>query len=653
MTNNTLKSSVKVTTPSIKKKFRNFKPIESLYELIWNGFDAGATRIELDIKRNEIEGIDEILIFDNGSGIDFYSDNCGFSKYDDSEKKNSIQTHGKDGVGRFSFHKICNKAEWHTKIDNKAYKTTIDSTKLEDFQTVELENSEVTSLQNVKCGTVVRLLNFDGKENIPLEEDISRFLSVEFGWYLAIKESVEIIFNGIRIEIPQSETLSYTFKVGEVCFDTLFYRWYKKPSSEKSYDYYVTSINSLKSKALSGFNKKPDFHLTTVVKSDIFDNNDLDLITMNSELVDWGQLKHEILLKQEDIYERFLRSKAEEIVERYEEKGFFLESTGIDREYSLWRTNNIKKVVEELYINDPSLFNNLKDKPAKILIRLLDKIVTSSDNDSLMNILEGVLDLETGGLDRLSKIINDSSLENVISTVEEITKRLSVVKMIKDIMESKYHNILETPDLQKVIEKNSWLFGEQYSLIGAEENNFSKIAKNLRDQVENINEVTVCELEDGVNIEGAQRQVDLFLASKNLSYDESNNKVFKCVIIEIKKPSVSLNKKHLRQIEDYAEIISKHPSFSGSQHMRFELILIGRKISQTDTSIKSKLESSKIHQEKGLINKDDKIKTYVRDWFSILDEHELSHNYLLEKLKPKLPDYTDVKPNELIEKLQN
>ncbi len=652
MATKTLKSSVKVTTPSIKKKFKNSKPIESLYELIWNGFDAGATKVEITIERNELEGIEEVLIFDDGSGIDFYSESCGFNKYDDSEKKNSIHTHGKDGVGRFSFHKISHKAEWHTKNNKRIYKTTIDSTILEDFDIIELEENEMELLQNLNSGTVVRLIGFDGQENLPSEDDIFRFLSIEFGWYLAIKENVEITFNGTNIEIPQADTLSYTFKIDGLSFYTQFYRWYKKPSSEKSYDYYITSKNNVKSRELSGFNKKPNFYLSTIIKSDIFDDNDLDLITMNSGLLNWSQLNSEIVDKQENMYLEFLQSKADEVIESYEEKGFFLKPKGVDREYDSWRNNNIRIVVKELYINDPSLFNNLKEKPAKILIRLLDKIMTSNENDSLVDVLEGVLDLETDSLDRLSKIIKDSSLENIISTVEEITKRLSTVKMIRDLMEHKYHEVLETPDLQMIIEKNSWLFGEQYSLIGAEEDDFNRLSKNLRSQVKGIDDIEVSEIDEGIEISGAKRQVDFFLASKNMSYDESNNKIYKCLIVEIKRPSISLNKKHLRQVEDYAEIISKHPSFS-SEKMRFELILVGRKISKEDTSIKSKLKSAEIHQEKGLINKDEKIKTYIRDWFSILDEHELSHNYLLDKLKPKLPDYTDVKPNKLIEKLQN
>ena len=647
-----LKNSVKVTTPSIKKKFRNFKSIDAIYELIWNGFDAGATRVELSIRRNELGGIEEILIFDNGSGIDFSSETCGFKKYDDSEKKNSIQTHGKDGVGRFSFHKLASKAEWHTKTCGNIYKTTIDSTKLEEFTTDRIEYNEIESLCGVDSGTVVRLINFNGKENLPLENDIIRFLSIEFGWYLAIKENIEIIFNDVKIKSPEADFLKHNFEIDGLDFDVHFYRWHNKPFSEKSYDYYIDSKNDVKSKELSGFNLRPNFFLSTVIKSDVFDNNSLDLMPMNSNLFDWAQLKSEVLVKQEEMYIRFLQEKANKVIENYEEKGFFLESKGIDKEYNIWRNENIKTIVKELYISDPSLFNNLKDKPAKILIRLLDKVMVSSENESLMNVLEGVLDLEQSGLDRLSKVITDSNLENIISTIEEITKRLSVLKMFREVMEYKYHKVLETPDLQKVVEKNSWIFGEQYSLIGSEEDDFYKLAKELRNKVKYIDEVEIDELEEGVCIEGARRQVDLFLASKRMSYDESNNKIFKCLIIEIKRPSISLNKKHLRQLEDYAEIISKHPSFGNSDKMRFELVLIGRNISKDDTAIRSKLDSSKIHQESGLINKDDKIKTYIRDWFSILDEHELSQNYLLEKLKPRLPDFTDVEPINLIGRLQ-
>ena len=41
---------------------------EALSELIWNGFDAGATRVELVFDANEIEHVSQLTIRDNGTG---------------------------------------------------------------------------------------------------------------------------------------------------------------------------------------------------------------------------------------------------------------------------------------------------------------------------------------------------------------------------------------------------------------------------------------------------------------------------------------------------------------------------------------------------------------------------------------------------------
>ena len=46
------------------------------------------------------------------------------------------------------------------------------------------------------------------------------------------------------------------------------------------------------------------------------------------------------------------------------------------------------------------------------------------------------------------------------------------------------------------------------------------------------------------------------------------------IVVEIKRPAISLNKKHLRQLEDYAEIIKRQPQFK-SEKMHFELIPSG------------------------------------------------------------------------------
>ena len=49
-------------------------------------------------------------------------------------------------------------------------------------------------------------------------------------------------------------------------------------------------------------------------------------------------------------------------------------------------------------------------------------------------------------------------------------------------MDNHYESVLETPDLQKIIEANTWLFGAQYEILGAEEDSFTKIAKKLKEK---------------------------------------------------------------------------------------------------------------------------------------------------------------------------
>lgn len=190
----------------------------------------------------------------------------------------------------------------------------------------------------------------------------------------------------------------------------------------------------------------------------------------------------------------------------------------------------------------------------------------------------------------------------------------------------------------------------KYAILGAEEDTFHKIAKNLRDQINDIDVVSDEDISEGADTEGVNRQVDLFLSRKTPTYDSHGKQYYNCVIIEIKRPGISLNKKHLQQLDDYAEIIARHEAFN-SAHMKFELLLIGRKISRDDVRIKQRMESLKDKGEFGLVT-DGRIKCYVKNWFTIFDEFNLTNGYLIENLSTKLESLEQTPTNDLVEGLQ-
>ena len=218
-------------------------------------------------------------------------------------------------------------------------------------------------------------------------------------------------------------------------------------------------------------------------------------------------------------------------------------------------------------------------------------------------------------------------------------------------MNEHYREVLETPDLQQIIESNTWLFGPRYETIGAEEDSFTKIARRLREDVMASSTVDKEDVDKEDDVPGAKRQSDLFLARKFPTFDSSGQKVFKCIVVEIKRPAISLNKKHLRQLEDYADIIKRYPEFK-SEKMHFELILLGRQISSADTQIPSRLNSLIARGEPGLVADDPRMKLYVLNWYSLLDGFELTNGFMLDNLKLKRDDYSTVPKEKLVAVLQ-
>ena len=584
MNNSVFSGSAQITDEGIKKHFKNYEPLQAIFELVWNGFDAGADEVRINIIENDLDGLESVTILDNGEGIDVRNLKNNFEKFNESLKRNDDDKHGSQGKGRLAFHRLSEKAIWFTKCKDYDAKIIIESNAIKKFERTYLNYGEQHALlENFETGTCVELLNFS-KNKLSEKEVLINKLSQEFSWFLAINKTKKILLNGSCISIPAQDLHEASFKVEEIDFDVKIVRWHNKPGTEKSHHYFINNHNKIVSKELSRFNKKVKFYSSAFVFSDWINDYDPEELELSSNSSKPSKVYRETIKKliehQRIVYENFLRHYVDEEIERFDQNGYFPSYKDMDDNYTKWRKQNTKKFVKEIYIADPSIFNKLNTKQSKILIRLLDKILVSNENDTLLEILDGVLDLDNEHMLMLADQLNKTTLENIISTIEMLQKREVAVHKLREVMDYRYNEVLETPDLQKIIENNTWLFGAQYSTLGAEEDSFQKIATNLRDKVRDINIVNDNDLAEGSNIEGINRQVDLFLARKVPAYDSQGNEFYKCVIIEIKRPRVSLNKNHLQQLEDYADIIENHPAFS-SDKMRFELILVGRKISNT------------------------------------------------------------------------
>ncbi len=639
----------------IKKHFRTADAWQPLFELVWNGFDASAANVSVELIENDLNGIDRVLVKDDGDGIDFDMLKNTFGSFNDSAKKTNLALKGSHGRGRLAFHRLCRNASWFTRFGTVDAVIDVDAGSIKEFVGRRLETKQQREeLITQGCGTLVELTHFTS--SLPMMAALREKFSVEFGWYLAVLSERRLLLNDLPITVPAHETARKVIEVEGATFEVQVVRWEHRPSSEKSFLYLMNSRGELVYKVHSSLNQKPHFFTSVCVNSAWADSfsKERDLLNPESHTPasrTWRSFQAQLDQLNQTVYDDFLRRRAEEVVQEYENEGYFPAYEGLEESEKAWRHQYARELVRQIYIADPRVFHNANKKQAKIIIRLLDRLAVSNENDALFDVLNGALDLDAASMNRLANQLRRTSLENIVASIEILQRRAVAVQQLRYLMNEHYREVLETPDLQQIIESNTWLFGPRYETIGAEEDSFTKIARRLREDVMARSKVDEEDVVDAEDLPGAKRQTDLFLARKFPTFDSSGQQIFKCIVVEIKRPAISLNKKHLRQLEDYADIIKRYPEFK-SEKMHFELILLGRQISSADTQIPSRLNSLIARGEPGLVADDPRMKLYVLNWYSLLDGFELTNSFILDSLRVKRDDFSVLARAELITELQ-
>ncbi len=95
---------------------------DSIFEYIWNGFDANASEVILNYQFRDNGTLNELSVKDNGSGITYEELEKKFKYVHDSDKinnddrvyNNKSEIHGKNGIGRLTFFTFANFAKWTT-----------------------------------------------------------------------------------------------------------------------------------------------------------------------------------------------------------------------------------------------------------------------------------------------------------------------------------------------------------------------------------------------------------------------------------------------------------------------------------------------------------------------------------------------------------
>jgi hypothetical protein len=632
--------TVEITSTGIRKILNKYTPERAISEYVWNGFDAKATIVKIDFEfdSQEFDTVKEIKITDNGTGICHEELANKFKKFYESQKtiandNNFDLTRGKNGYGRFTFHKFARFAKWETLYrkgnDIMSYDIKISNDNLKDYTPTVPEISNETA-----TGTCVMFSEvFPVISNAFVEKTLIPYLKAEFAWFLELKEEYKIFINGVELDyssiIDEIENFPVAVKSinnQETSFECKYIRWNTKMNDEYSRFYFLNNELELKNTKTTLLNKKGDnFWHSVIIINDFFNeincDNEEEESSTQTKLFDNAtdrKLFKELIQKLNDFLKGkrrpFLRQQATALVNKYEEEKVF--PTFSNNEWDRARKQGLEDFVKELYEVEPAVFMKLNKEQKRVFLELLNLVMDSGERDSLFKIIDAVVELDSNDRKEFAKILETTRLKQVISTIKLVTDRLLTLENLKKLVFNHELKANEVRDLQTFIEKHYWIFGEEYRMVCAEEVKFEEALKRYIYILRNVDEKTYIAHPD------KYKEMDLFLAGTDFRDGKPHN-----VVVEIKNPTTikQLKPAQVTQLETYMDVILKQDCFNDANEY-WTFILIGQ---DYDDIVGRRV----INKYTGLIQMGNNYSLYVKKWSEITNEVERRLKYLLEKLK--------------------
>ncbi|SFE79964.1 Histidine kinase-, DNA gyrase B-, and HSP90-like ATPase [Chitinophaga sp. CF118] len=417
-----MREKVSVTDTGIQSSGLPRDYMEAVAEYIWNGFDAGASVINIDFDTNEIGTINSLSISDNGSGIDFNQLKETFGNFNDSIKKASFQKSssvikGNKGRGRFSFSAFSGKAVWKTVYqDNEglsAYEIIITRNTKDYF-----DPHNRRTVTNEPTGTTVTFYDLFEVSGFSFQsEEFKSFLIREYGWFLMLNREKEfqIRINGVPVSYQQliAESDIDTLPIRDAegkdnYFKITFVRWSEK-IGDKFFFYFLNSAQQEVFKDLTSFNNNAiGFYHSVYVESRYFDAFNPADTEQSQNLFEktrhhstfkalMGHLHSLLRIRQKAFVDG---EAAEKLVDVYDRNGIFPKFDDEQRKRELLR------VVKGMYCIEPRLFQGLNREQQRINVGLISLLLDAGKRTEIMKLMEQVVHLTDEDREQLQDVLH-------------------------------------------------------------------------------------------------------------------------------------------------------------------------------------------------------------------------------------------------------
>jgi len=608
------------------------KPILAIAELVWNGLDANAKQVKATLNRNRLGGIESVVVADNGHGLPESEAGEAFGNLGGSWKKNTRSTrgrkrllHGKAGKGRFKAFSIGKVVTWKTWYKSNGQVLTYEITGHSD-KVLEFEIGDVSSAKRRKSGTEVEVSQMQ-KEFRKIEgNEAIQEMTEHFALYMSLYRDAKIQYDGVQIDPSEAmesvvdyELSGIQLESGEKITASLTIIEWKNETGRKLY---LCDKNGLTYYDVPPGIHAPGFKFTGHLKTDLV--RDLDERGLLIYEEGYPDLKSVLEAAKEKLREHFKKKSMEvagKVVERWKrEKVYPYKGEPKD---VLERSK--RQVFNLCAINLPKYLPAFEEgdfKSKRLSLRLLRHALETSPS-AARRILGEVLDLPEDKQEEFARLLEETSLEAIISASKIVADRLDFLKGLEILVfdpKSK-EQLLERRQLHRIIAEHTWLFGEEFNLTVDDQSLTEVLRKHLESWGRQIAIDEPVRREDG-----SEGIIDLML-SRRVPLPRADEREH--LVIEMKRPKHKIDGKAAAQVREYAFAIAQDERFRDVS-TRWTFWAVSNDISTT-----VRKEAKQQNRPEGVLYADDegRMTIWVKTWGQIINDAKGRLTFFQDRLQ--------------------
>ena len=600
--------------------------VVAITELIWNSLDAEATCVDVAVSTNELDAATEVIVRDDGHGIDPDEAERLFLTEGDSWKKDkrfsdSLRRplHGKMGRGRLIAYAVAESVEWSSVSSTPGgpQRVVIRGTRGKPAGFDILEPEDVDKPE----GTTVSLKLRDTQKAAQIADE-----GFELGVVERLAESlhslggVTIRWRGELLDVDDAICSRDDVPLTEIEADAL--HGYPAPSLTV-----VEWNRSFGSKKIilcddagsvvtdytpPGLPPVP-FSWTAYLRWAGF--SDAELMGVGDLHV--PEVRHQALLAVTELglakflAERFAMERGR-IVEAWKGQGVYPYQGEPDSQLATAE----RDLFDVVAVIASSAIPKTGKTQKRLSLRLL-KETLKAEPSRLRPALEAVLSLSEDEVGSLERLLQRTELGSMIRSAHRVADRLDFLTGLGSLL---YTNktakvFREVDQLHPILVREPWVFGDEWDSSLSEHG----LTKVVRTAVEASGEAVLA-LEPVKLESGKGGRVDMLFHRHHLESQSTRH-----LVVELKRPR-KLNMAHFGQVADYARTITHHPEVANAPH-KWDFWLVG-----TDMNGTVKDQRQGDDSRPGLVKDYGAYRIFVITWGELLDQLRRKLEWYRDKL---------------------